>query len=111
MNILRLLPVLVSFLVLAAHFLRSGNVAVVALCLALPLVLLVRRPWAARVVQLALLLGGLEWIRTLVALASHRQAMGEAWIRMAVILGAVGLVTLLSALVFRARALRERYRL
>jgi hypothetical protein len=36
-------------------------------------------------------------------------ALGQPYTRMSLILGAVALATLASALVFRARALRERY--
>ncbi len=79
--------------------------------LAFPAILLFPRPWAARVAQLVLVLGGLEWIRTLVQLTVQRSRVGEPWLRMALILGAVALVTICSALVFRLRALRARYSL
>lgn len=111
MLFLRLAPVWVSFLLLTAHFLRSGNLALVTLGLALTLVLLVPRPISARLVQAALVLGGLEWARTLWILRSHRIEMGEPWVRMVLILGAVGLFTILSALVFRSSSLRRRYSL
>lgn len=107
---LRLAPVILSYLLLAAHFFRSGNLLLVAVCLFLSLALTVPRRWAARLVQAGLLLGAAEWIRTLIAIASRREAVGEPWVRMAVILGAVAGLTLLSILVFRGRPVRERYR-
>jgi hypothetical protein len=58
---------------------------------------------------LLLILAGLEWVRTTVALVSRRQEAEEPWIRLAVILGAVALFTVASALVFRSAALRARY--
>ena len=61
---LLLLPVVASLLVLAAHFLRSGNIALVVLVLVFMALLAVRRRWAARLVQVALLLGAVEWVRT-----------------------------------------------
>jgi hypothetical protein len=109
MNVVRLLPVFLSALVLAAHFLRSGRFSLTTLCLLFPVILLIRHKVSARIVQLALVLGSLEWVRTLVVLASHRQAMGEAWTRMAIILGAVAAFTAASALVFKMKGLRERY--
>jgi hypothetical protein len=109
MNLLRLLPVILSFLLLAAHFSRNDIIPLVYVSLALPFLLLVRRPWVSRLLQFLLVLGGLEWLRRLVALAGERQAAGKPWVRMALILGAVALVTFTSALVFRLRALRERY--
>jgi hypothetical protein len=56
-----------------------------------------------------LVLGGIEWIRTLVAIAGRRQAAGEAWLRMVVILGVVAAFTFASVLVFRSKKLEERY--
>jgi uncharacterized membrane protein HdeD (DUF308 family) len=70
----------------------------------------IKRPWAARTVQVFLFLGGLEWIRTTVVIASERSEAGEPWVRMAVILGAVAVFTAVSALPFnRDSKLRERY--
>jgi hypothetical protein len=111
MNFVRLLPVLLSAVVLAAHFLRAGRFGLTTICLLFPAILLIPHKVSARVVQIALVLGSLEWMRTLVVLASHRQAMGEAWTRMAIILGFVAAFTAASALAFRMKGLRERYEL
>ncbi len=109
MNLLRLLPVLISFLLIAAHFFRAGQTVIVILLLALLLLLLVRNAWVPRVIQLVLVLSAFEWLRVLFAIASVRMHMGEPWLRMAFILGAVALFTALSGLVFRTAALRARY--
>ena len=109
MNILRLLPVFISFLLLAAHFMRAGQtVLVVVLLLLLPLLLLKKFcvPW---VMQFTLLLGALEWLRTIMFVAQIRMDQGMPWTRMAVILSVVALFTALSCLVFRSKALRKRY--
>ncbi len=103
---LQLLPVVICLLVLGAHFLRSGSIVPVVLILVALVLLGVRRPWAARLVQAVLLLGTLEWVRTLVQLASWRVQTGQPATRMVVILGSVALLTGLSALVFRAARLR-----
>lgn len=107
---LLLLPVILSLLALGAHFLRAGHFALLAVVLGCLGLLAVPRRWAARVVQAALLLGSLEWIRTTVRLAAWRAREGQPATRMVVILGSVTLVTLLSALVFRAARLRQWYR-
>ena len=59
--------------------------------------------------QVLLILGSLVWIYTLWNLAHLRQAMGEPWERLALILGVIALFTAGSALMFRTRGLRERY--
>jgi hypothetical protein len=96
--------------VLGAHFLRRGDLVLVAACLALAGLLIVRRPWAARLVQLALAAGALEWLRTLAALLPARRAAGEPWVRLVAILGGVALLALVGAALFETRGLRERYR-
>ena len=109
MNFLRLVPVFISFLLLGAHFLRAGNTALVVILLAFLFLLFMKKYWVPWVIQLILLLGSLEWIRTLVSVAQFRIGADMPWTRMAVILGAVALFTALSCLVFRSKALRERY--
>ena len=109
MAFIRLLPAILSLLLLAAHFSRAGLSLLVVACLGLSLLLAWRRAWVARLTQLVLLAGGLEWLRTLAQLAAARQARGEPWTRLAVILGVVALFTVCSALVFQSAALRRRY--
>lgn len=106
---LQLLPVVFSLVVLGAHFLRAGNVALLGLvCIALGL-LGVRRPLAARLIQAALVLGALEWLRTLVSLTAWRAETGQPVVRLIVILGGVAILTGSSALVFRAARIRSWY--
>jgi hypothetical protein len=108
---LRLFPAALALLVLGAHFLRAGHLALVAAALALVALLFVRRPWAARAVQGALVLGAVEWLRTLALLAEERRAAGAPYLRMTLILAGIALATALSLLAFRSRAVRERFRL
>lgn len=89
--------IILSCILVAAHFLRSGSWLLVILCLALPLLLLLHQTWSARLMQGFLALAGIEWIRTLWAIAQERQATDRPWLRMAIILGTVAFVTLLSA--------------
>ncbi len=109
MNFIRLLPVFLSALLLAAHFLRDGQMALVLAILAAPFLLFIRRPWAVRLLQIGLVVGGLEWLQTAYNLIQMRQLTGEAWGRLASILGAVALFTFCSALIFRLQPLRNRY--
>jgi hypothetical protein len=111
MNALRLIPIVVALLVIGAHFYRADLDAGVAVSVALLFLLFVRKPWAARAVQAGLVLGALEWLRTLAAFAGVRLAMGQPYARMVLILGTVALLTALAALLFETRGLRARYRL
>jgi len=111
MNFLRLLPVILSLLLLGAHFSRHNLGALIVLPLVLLGLLFLRQPWVARLAQWTLALASLEWLRTAVVLALQRQRLEMPWARSALILGAVCLFTLASALVFRSAGLRARYRL
>jgi len=106
---LLLLPAALSALLLAAHFLRRGVPLLVLACLALLALFGVRRPWARRVLQGALVLGALEWMLTLIGFAEARNARGEPWERMAIILGSVTVVALLGAGLLETAAARRRF--
>ena len=97
MKIIRIVLIVLSFVVLAAHFSRAGADIIAGLVLLFPLLLLVRRPWADWTLRTVLVLGGLEWLRTLVQLVGERRAASEGWARLAIILTVVALVTFLAA--------------
>lgn len=111
MSFLRLLPVILSLLLLGAHFSRQNLGPLIFLPVVLLGLLFLRQPWVANLTRVVLALASLEWLRTAVVLILQRQSLGMPWGRLAVILGAVSLFTLASALVFRSAALRDRYRL
>ena len=102
--------IVLSLLVLGAHFLREGNTPFVIACLLLIGLLPVRHVLVARFVQAALVLGALEWLWTLYRLVEVRVALEQPYIRMTVILVVVATMTFCSALLFRTRSLREVYR-
>lgn len=104
-----LLPAGLSALVLAAHYLFHGNPVLMLMAVALIGLLWVHQAWAARVVQAGLLLGSAEWVRTVLLRVGERRALGEPYVRFALILGAVAAVTAISALLFGTRTLRRRY--
>jgi len=97
MRVLRVVPLIVSALLMAVHFLRSGNVAVVVLILCAPLLLLTRQRWSVVALQIALAAAAIEWVRIALAIARERAAAGAPSTRMFVILGSVALFTALSA--------------
>lgn len=100
------LPAL-ALLVLGAHFYRAAQWPLVLACLALVLLLAWRRPWVPRVMQLALLLGTMEWLWSALWLVQQRLALGQPWRRLAFILLVVALATAASALVFRRTRVRQ----
>jgi hypothetical protein len=104
-----LIPTLLSVLVLAAHFFRGGHTALMLICLASPMLLLIRRRWATRLLQVVMMLGALEWVRTTWQIQAVRVEEGWDWQRMAAILLCVAAFTLLSGLVYFLPPLRRHY--
>jgi len=78
---LLLTPTVLTLVVLAAHFSRHDVPLLPWVCLALPLVLLVRRSWVPRLFQIVLIVGALEWLRTTAVLVSERMDAGDPWPR------------------------------
>jgi hypothetical protein len=105
----RLTAPLLALAVLGAHFFRGGSVALVMACLALMALAAIPRRWAAQAIQASLVLGALEWLRTLGVLASARMAAGQLALRLIAILAAVAVLTALAALVFRHARLVDFY--
>lgn len=95
---MRYVPAIVSALVMGAHFLRGGNIVLVVVALAAPFLLLTRRAWAVRAVQVGLLASAVMWFATAVRIGEVRRAIGAPSTRMFLILGAVAIFTALSAL-------------
>lgn len=107
---LRLIPPSLSALLLAAHFLRRGQFVPAVVCLLAPLLLLVPRRWSLRAVQLFLLAGAALWGQLTWQLVRERASAGVPWLRLALILGAVTALTLLSAWLLQSTTVRARYR-
>ena len=110
MTILYLTPAILGYLLLTLHFFRSDNL--LAMCLSFLLIgmMLIRRPWASRTLQVFLLLGGAEWVRTTIVLVMARKEMGEPFLRLGFILGGVALFTALASLVFRTDRIKTYFR-
>lgn len=103
--------VILALLLLGAHFLHAGRLLLVLAVLVLVVLAPVRRRGIARTIQIVLVLGSLEWLRTLAVLVAERGREGRPATRLAIILGSVMLVTLTAAFLFQTRRLRARYRL
>lgn len=95
---------------LAAHFLRAGQLLMALLAAVTSLALFIRRPLIIRIVQFALIAGTLEWIRSSVILVLERQSLGLPWLRLAFILGLVVLLAIYSIFALESESLQKRYK-
>lgn len=110
----RLLPAILSYLVLGASLLRSatsfGGWFFAACVGLLPLLLLDRRPWVPKALAVGLLLSSPRWLWIAWNVAQERLIQGKPYLRMALILGAVALVSWTAAWLLQGTAVRSRYR-
>ncbi len=97
MWIAQVVLIVLAFALLAAHFLHAGWAVAMGVCLMAPMLLWIRRWWAARLMQAMLLVGATEWVRTTAMLVEGRQEAGLPYVRLVAILGGVVLITLLAA--------------
>lgn len=98
-------------LIFAAHFLRTGAMSGVLVCLAIPLLAAITcARWALRSLQALLVVGSVNWIVTALCVGAERRAAGEPWMRMAIILGAVAGLTAMAAGMLSRRTVLERFR-
>lgn len=107
---LTLVPVVLVFLALAAHFFRAGDTGLTLLWAALPLLIAVPRRWAARSLQVLLGVGAVIWVRTGVLMLQARLAQGLPWGRMVAIMAVVAALTAGAATLFQSGRARARFR-
>lgn len=108
--IIRLIPLVISWIVLAAHFLRYGNLVIVVLCLAVPLSLLIPKRVILNTVQWLTFGGVLLWIKIGIDLVTIRLAVQGDYSRLMIILSIVALFTLGSGLLLYHKSFRRLYR-
>lgn len=103
------LYIIVAFLI-AAHFLRMGDVIAVVLCLLAPLLFLVRQRWSLLLLQWLTYVAAVVWLATAWQIVAPRWSSGEPWLRAAAILVAVAAINVLAGGLLRSRTMQERYR-
>ena len=97
MRYLLCIPATLSAVILAAHFLRDGNLPAVGFCLAAPFLLAVRHRLAVWGVQGFLVWGAAVWLLSIGPLMQKYAAEERPPGKMIVILSSVAAFTLLSA--------------
>lgn len=105
----RFVPIVVSFWLLAAHFLRFGAMLPCLILLAYPLLLLIRHRWIPYVMSLSLGFVALKWLMVTYEMITERLMMGDDWVRMTMIMAGVVCFTLMSISLFQSRKLKALY--
>lgn len=91
------IPVILSFILLVAHFSRNDQYLFLVLAAATPFLLILKKLWSRLVVQGALILGAFSWVWSTLDYIDIRQSTGEDYQRLAIILFSVAGFTLLSS--------------
>ena len=107
--LLLILPAL-AYLLIGAHLLFHGAGLAVLISVAAVLCLFIPRRIVSLVHVLLLILCAAEWVRAGAELVMRRIDLGQPYLLAGCILGACALFTLLTALVFRSRRLKNFYR-
>ncbi|MBY5945834.1 hypothetical protein [Photobacterium rosenbergii] len=105
----RIVPIVMSFWLLAAHFLRFGAMLPCIILLVYPLLLVIRHRWIPYVMSLSLGLVGLKWLQVTYDMVNVRLMMGDDWLRMSIIMAGVVCFTLMSISLFQSRKLKAFY--
>ncbi len=108
MNQRRALFVLAAAL-MAAHFFRAGEMWLMALSLAAPLLFFFRQRWSLILLQLGAYCASAAWLGATFSLVQMRQQGGRPWTIAVVILGVVVALTLLAGLLLNSRRMRDAY--
>ena len=104
----RILPLILSVLLIAAHFFRSYNLLPMIFCLAAPFLLLIKRRWSLIVVQSLTLVSAFIWLTALYGIIQERMMMGRSWLASAIILGLVAIFTLYSGWLLDAPQIKDK---
>ncbi len=105
----RILPLILAFILLGAHFLRAGSLWGAVVMALIPLLLLFKSRWSWLVVQICLYLGAALWINTTIAIIQQRIGWGQPWGRVALILGGVTLFTIWAGVLLNSPQVKSRY--
>ena len=106
--ILRIVLFVIAALLLGAHYFRAGNMLLVVICVAAPLLFCIRKRWSLIVLQVLAYGGALVWVDALIRLVGLREQNGQPWTAAAIILGGVAVFTVAAGLLLNSRALGER---
>ena len=106
----RIIVVVLSYILFWAHLSRHHLDPWSYLSLLIPLLFFVPRRWALRVMEYILYLATVSWIYTTVQIAMERIHAGVPYARFLVIMIAVIIYTIWSAILLRSKVFDRRYK-
>jgi len=107
---LQLLPVFLSIILISAHFYRANEQYLAYILIATPFLLIIKKKFIARGMQVILFLSTIEWWTTVYKIIQIRRQYQMPWMRFGLIMGSVAVFTLLSIIVFETKILKRIYK-
>lgn len=109
MTFLLVLPTVLALLTLGSHYFRYGLYPLSAVLVALLPLLLIKRRWVARLMQVVLCVAALEWVTVLNDIVKERLMEGQDYQKSVFILGGTALFTLIAAVLYQTPRLKRHY--
>ncbi|MBD3223168.1 MAG: hypothetical protein GF313_00450 [Caldithrix sp.] len=106
---IRLLPVILSALLIAAHLMRYYGLEIALIPIVLLITLFIRHPLIRRGWQILMLISTIIWIDTTVELIHFRLVAQQPYLRLAVIMIAVILFTIFSGVMLENKRIQTFY--
>lgn len=106
---LRILPIVLAAVLLAAHFLRSYSLVPMTICLLAPFLLLIKKRLSLLALQLLTIPAAAIWLITLYGIIEQRIFEQRSWTASAIILGSVTLFTVWAGWLLNSAQVKEGY--
>ena len=103
---------LVSFclVLLSAHFSRMNFPLILSIIILLsPLLFFYKKKISIIIIQIFLVIGTLEWVRATVYYIQQRIDLGVPWLRLAIILGLIIIITGYSVWILNSSDIKKKY--
>lgn len=94
---IRIIPFIVSCILLAAHFLRMNALVPMMICILMPFLLMIKNQYVMIFLQFLSVISCSIWLMTLLGIIQERSIQGRSPIPSAIILGSVMIFTIWSA--------------
>jgi len=105
----RLLPIIISTFLFAAHVMRFNGLLPALLVLVSLATLMIRKPWVPRLWQALLLIAIIVWVDATIDYVKLRLALNASWARLLIIMSAIILFNVLSLVWLENKIIKHHY--
>ncbi|MCB0283151.1 MAG: hypothetical protein H6627_04650 [Calditrichae bacterium] len=106
----RLIPAIISYLIVAAHFFRNGQWVLTILFFIAPFFLIIKKDWILKSIQWLLYAAALNWVFVTYGFVYHRVVSGDPWQRLILIMLGVLAFMIFSAVLLNSKKVKISYK-